>query len=638
MIRGRPFALLTSLLVACSGGRPAPTPEPTGPPGAPPISDAPVSDRLVVIHLPGVDPDLVERWRTDLPTLDRLSPGRQLPRVDFDPPGLWSVVGDQAATGRRAGAAGPLGGATLDRASGQLVPARLAAQARTQPGYWEIAARAGVPTRSLWMPGPLPPSDTPNLHAVPAELPADQPFGGICVAVGGATPPTAPELGFSTAVEGEGPWTVSVPLGEELSWSLEVEALRLDAWRMTIGGVRTDLSAGEISAPVGVALPDALGGGEVLVRVAATRQGGGALLSVLEAGVGGGGDRAQTVPPGFRAEWERFHGRLDTTGGASGALRALSAGLIGPGQLVQVAQDELEDRGAILVEELRRHDARLVVADLPEAGLVTQGLFGLSDSHHPTWSADLAAQYGPAPKTLYVALDGVLADVRRTLDEGDRLLIVSDHGVHSAHALVDLNAQLAALGRIDGAPAAGQAPAVLGLDLPWSRVRAWSTGPGYVYVNAEGRGPSGTVRASRVDAEVAALRSALAGLKLQDEAVVADVRTGAEVFPALDADQRPDLVVRFAEGFDVSPVSCHGGVGTRPISPNRAGVTGGVGATTVDLSGFAVSNFGSVPDDAQVIDLAPTVLSLLGVEASTPLDGKVWDIAFRRPDTLPRAP
>ena len=150
MALGRPRALLGLLvapLAACSGSAPAPAPVPApGPvasPGSPPVSADPVADRVVVLHVPGVDPDLVERWRADLPALDRLSPGRRLPRVGFDPPGVWTVVGDQAATGRRGGAAGPLGGSQLDRSTGQLLPARVISQSRTTPTPAEAQGRPG---------------------------------------------------------------------------------------------------------------------------------------------------------------------------------------------------------------------------------------------------------------------------------------------------------------------------------------------------------------------------------------------------------------------------------------------------------------------------------------------------------------
>lgn len=612
--------------LACTGGdKPQPGPEgPTAVPGVPPVAAQPVSDRLVVLLLPGMDPDLAERWRGDLPTIERLAPGRKLSRLASDAPYDPVHAAAQLATGTAQGRSSAIGGPGFQPGTMSWTAARFDAQDYALPTFWERAARGGVPTRALWVPGPTPADPPDNLWIMPESSPSPLPTGPVVVLVGAADPPATAGLGPVVRAEGEGPWSLEVPLADQVSWALTLSQPRPDAYRVDVGGVRIDIGIDELSLPIAIPLPESAGGGFVMTRVSAVQRGDGVAISLIGAGRVPGVGGAVTTPGAYAEEWRRYHGEPDTTGGAAGLMSAFEAGLLAPRLMPAVIEEQLRERGHILVEELGRRDARLFVASLPEAGLAGQAFLGFADPNHPAWSAEQAAIYGGTTKTLYVKLDEVLGKVRSALQPGDRLVVVSDHGVDTARYLVDLNQALAGAGAMN----LGRTtlPATVGQGLPWSRVSAWSAGAGMVWVHSTSRFADGTTSGRAEEKLRASIESSLRRLKHEGRPVVSDIVDGDEAFAGVPEAERPDYLVVLSEGYEIAPTSYYGTVGQDVVTVNKGPVTGGRGASAEDVRGFFLTSFGATPADMHAADVAPTVLTMLGVPGAEQLDGMVWSI------------
>lgn len=623
-------SLAASLLgTACDGASGPAVDAPAVDSSVPPVAATPVEGRVVVLVVPGVDPDLVERWRSDLPAFERLMPGRNIPRLLLDSPGASRHTAAQLSTGLRRGGHGRLDGAVVDAATMQVLSAATADLRGAAPPFWELAARAGVPTRALWVPGGLPAEPIEQLWVVPSSLAATRPTRSIALLTEGAVLPPGADMSATVQLQGTGPWTVTVPLEDGNTWPLDLSQPTPATWRLSSGGVQADVHEGEVGPPVRLELPQGAGGGAFLVRLAAAPAGEGTAVALLAPGVAAGGDVAVTSPPALAEEWTRYHGPVDTTGGADAMLEALRAGLLTPDAFNRELQEQLDDRKEALAGELGRRDARLVVAWLPEAGLAAEAFLGLADSGHPGWSAERAARYGGTAKSAVARLDLVVGEVRAALQPGDRLVVVSDHGVGSVRAHVDLNAALADAGLLALQPGVDRNTAPL-LDRAarWAGTTAYATGAGYVYLNAAGRQRDGIVPPARLAREQARVAGLLAGIKDGPKAAVSAVSTGAEVFPDAPEGRRPDLVVRFAEGFGPAPAMVAGRVGPAVVGPNRSPVTGGfAGGEGRDAAGFVVTTFGEPDADAHAADLGPTVLRLLGLADAPGLAGEAWNIA-----------
>lgn len=621
------WGLLAGPGLACKV--PVADPQGEGGEGQLPPEAAAARDRVVVLVVPGVDADLLERWLGELPGFERLVPGRAVGRLRVDGPALSGHTAAQLATGARAGGAGPLGGAAVDPSTMALLPAALAERTWAAPPFWEVAAVQGASTRALWVPGALPATPIPGLTVLPAALPAARPAGPVILLSEGAAAAVDDPLAAIVRLEGAGPWAVEVPLGEAGSWPLALGQQDRESWRLSTDGVQADIHLGEVGAPVAFALPSALGGGGVLTYLTAAKAGDGFALGLLAPGMVAAPGAPVTSPEGFADEWVRAHGQIDTTGGAGALLDGVRTGLVSPEAFARALREQALARRAALLAELQRMDARLVVAWLPEAGVGAEAFLGLGDSAHPAWSSDRAARYGGASKTAVIELDATVRAVREGLKPGDRLLVVSDRGMASVRTHVDLNAALAQAGLLTiAAPDGPEATRSLGAGVVWGRTVAYATGGGLVYLNRAGRQREGAVPAARAARELARVSATLSGLKEGKRAAIAQILPGEQVFPDAAPEVRPDLVVRFAEGFGPAPAMVQGRVGSVALVPNRSMVTGGHDpGDGPSAAGFAASNFGPPDPDAHLADVGPTVLRLLGLEPGAQMTGRAWSSA-----------
>jgi predicted AlkP superfamily phosphohydrolase/phosphomutase len=214
------------------------------------------------------------------------------------------------------------------------------------------------------------------------------------------------------------------------------------------------------------------------------------------------------------------------------------------------------------------------------------------------------------------------------------LLVMSDHGFHSFRRSVNLNTWLAQNGYLafQGQPAPPPDMAVLagrgrffeGVD--WTRTRAYAVGLGQIYFNVRGREAQGIVSEG---AEYAALRDEMAGKlrALRDPAngrpVMRAVYARDDVYRGPYLRNAPDLQAGFDEGYRVGWHDTTGGIEAAVIEDNQRRWSGDHCATAAEISGgvlFASRRLATAAPN--IVDLAPTVLALLGVPLPADLDGR----------------
>jgi len=170
--------------------------------------------------------------------------------------------------------------------------------------------------------------------------------------------------------------------------------------------------------------------------------------------------------------------------------------------------------------------------------------------------------------------------------------------------------------RVDGL----MAPAI-----DWTRTRAYAGSPSAeaIYINLAGREPAGTVAAGaeyeRVRAEIAARLLALRGP--DGGPVVEAVHRREALYHGRHLDEAPDLVLEIGR----RPYILSENLSTRQIfTPIPAQAARGRHRPDGILLAYgpAVSTAGERPA-ADIADLAPTILALLGLPAPAEMDGRV---------------
>ncbi|HXX20135.1 MAG TPA: alkaline phosphatase family protein [Candidatus Acidoferrum sp.] len=230
-----------------------------------------------------------------------------------------------------------------------------------------------------------------------------------------------------------------------------------------------------------------------------------------------------------------------------------------------------------------------------------------------------------AIEALYVRMDQLIGRTIDAMSRDDLLLIVSDHGFKGFERGVNLNSWLHQHGYLslrEGAPSGDWFR-----DVDWTKTRAYSLGLNGIYLNVKGRESMGAVEpgseAARLRAE---LCERLQGLTDPENSRVAILRA----FDAMKAyrgpyrENAPDVIVGFGEGYRASWDSAQGRVTSAVFDVNSKAWSGDHCIDPGLVPGILFSNWKIAGERHAITDIAPTLLSLFGVQVPLHMDGKAW--------------
>ncbi len=237
--------------------------------------------------------------------------------------------------------------------------------------------------------------------------------------------------------------------------------------------------------------------------------------------------------------------------------------------------------------------------------------------HHYFWSqyVDPAAPHHGRFLDFYRHLDDVIGDLVAALPAGTPLFVVADHGHTLIHREFYPNAWLRAAGLLCFS---AQRPKGLADVDPATKV--FVLDPGRVYVHRAGRFPLGGVHPAEAEDLLGRVREGLLALHDDSPGAPAGGRPVPRVFtrdelyhgPAVEA--APDLVVHFTDGYDPK------GALARTEIFGRSALTG---MHSYADSLFYVNRPGVDTEGLDIMDLAPTILTLLGIAPPPDVDGRV---------------
>jgi len=237
--------------------------------------------------------------------------------------------------------------------------------------------------------------------------------------------------------------------------------------------------------------------------------------------------------------------------------------------------------------------------------------------HHYFWDqyVDPAAPHHGRFLDFYRRLDDVLGALLAALPPATPTFVVADHGHTLIHREFYPNAWLRAEGLLRFA---SEKPKGLADVDPASKV--FVLDPGRVYVHRAGRFPLGTVGAAEADDLLGRVREGLLALHDDAPGAPADGRPVPRLFARDElyhgpcVGSAPDLVVHFADGYDPK------GALSKTDVFGRSALTG---MHTYADALFVADRPGVPVDDLDIVDIAPTILTLLGVEPPAAMDGRV---------------
>jgi predicted AlkP superfamily phosphohydrolase/phosphomutase len=256
---------------------------------------------------------------------------------------------------------------------------------------------------------------------------------------------------------------------------------------------------------------------------------------------------------------------------------------------------------------------------------------GTDRMHHAFWK-DMDAEHrkhepGGAYETTireyYRYVDERVGRLLEHADDETVVLVVSDHGAKRMDGGIRVNEWLRSEGWLATRSEPAQRCALADVGVDWSKTKAWGDGGYYgrVFLNVRGREPEGVIDPADYERVRDELAAALAAIPdEQGRPIGTRVFKPDVVYPRVEG-VAPDLIVHFGDLYWRSVGTIGGDEGihtfdndTGPDDANHA--QHGV----LMMSGPGIER--QRRDDMHLLDVAPTVLDLLGVAVPAGMRGR----------------
>ena len=274
---------------------------------------------------------------------------------------------------------------------------------------------------------------------------------------------------------------------------------------------------------------------------------------------------------------------------------------------------------------------------------------GVDRIHHGFWKFhdpghakyEPGSKYQNAIRDYYIYVDRRIGDLLSRVGAETTVLIVSDHGAKAMAGGVCVNEWLMKKGylHLEQKPAGVTSFGKAKVD--WKRTVAWGEGGYYsrIFLNVKGREPEGLIDPSDYEQTREELRKGLEAITdEQDVNIGTKVYKPEEVYPETRGIP-PDLIVYFG---NLSWRSV-GSIGLESIL--TFGNDTGPDDANHDMQGIFIMGMGGASGETvlgpgksrrreglNLLDVAPTVLHLMGLEVPQDMEGKVIEPQIQAPD------
>jgi len=233
-------------------------------------------------------------------------------------------------------------------------------------------------------------------------------------------------------------------------------------------------------------------------------------------------------------------------------------------------------------------------------------------------------RHGQVIRDMYRRMDDLVGRTMRAIDDATTLLVMSDHGFKPFRRGVDLNAWLRERGYLhlkEGAPRPSGAYLA---DIDWDRTQAYALGLAGIYLNLKDREGRGIVGRAEIPQLIRALCGELTGLTDAEtgEVAIHEAVPRSAVYCGPYVDAAPDIIIGYNIGYRVSWDAVIGKCGEAVFSDNTKAWSGDHCIHPALVPGILAGNRRLDTAGAEIIDIAPTVLDLLGVRKPAYMDGK----------------
>jgi len=310
---------------------------------------------------------------------------------------------------------------------------------------------------------------------------------------------------------------------------------------------------------------------------------------------------------------------------------ALNEGVIDDATFLKQAYDIDRERERMFFVALDRLRKGTLTCVFDGVDRIQHMFWRYFEKGHPAARGTGGNGHADAIEKIYRHGDELVGKVMARLRKGDLMMVVSDHGFASFRRGVNLNAWLLSKGWLalkDG----GDGTAEWLRDVDWSRTKAYALGLTGMFLNIEGREAKGIVKpgdeAAKVKAEIMA---ALKGLRDTGtgETAINEAFDTAKLYSGPYLQNAPDLIIGFNAGYRTSWDGATGVVSGPVFEDNTKAWSGDHCIDPRLVPGVFFASRKIDRKDPALVDIAPTVLRVFGLDPPAHMDGKpLYEKAF----------
>ncbi|MBU2501667.1 alkaline phosphatase family protein [bacterium] len=335
-------------------------------------------------------------------------------------------------------------------------------------------------------------------------------------------------------------------------------------------------------------------------------------------------------PPQFSVALSRLQGRFATLGLAEDTW-ALNERVIDEQAFLDQAYAIHAERERQFFHALDRQPDGVVSVVFDATDRIQHMFFRYLDPDHPANAGKDTAIHRNAVFDLYRRADDLVGRTRKKLGKNDALLIVSDHGFKQFQRGVNLNAWFRRHGYLylKSDPVEGPLPLIptgrrfeVG-DVDWARTRAYTNGLAGFYLNIEGREQNGCVPPGEATALKRELINRLRGLPDPERGgeAITELWASEDVYPGPYRENGPDVIVGYKPGYRADWDAAVGAVTDQIVSDNTRSWSGDHCMDPRQVPGVVFSTIAFENTRPSLVDMAPSVLDLLGLKAPRHMTG-----------------
>jgi len=335
-------------------------------------------------------------------------------------------------------------------------------------------------------------------------------------------------------------------------------------------------------------------------------------------------------PPHLSLALSRLHGRFATLGLAEDTW-ALNERVIDEQAFLDQAWAIHEERRQQFFHALDRQPDGVISCVFDATDRIQHMFFRYLDEDHPANVGKDTEKHKNVIPDLYRTADALVGETRAKLHQDDVLLVISDHGFKTFQRGVNLNSWFRENGYLFLITDPEQGPLPLieegqrceVADIDWPRTRAYTNGLAGFFINLKGREKDGCVDPADAPALKKELIEALRGLPDPE-------RTGEAITELWDCDEiyrgpyksnAPDIIVGYKPGYRTDWDAAVGAVSGQVISDNTRSWSGDHCMDPRQVPGVLFSSQPFEVGKPALLDMAPSVLDLLGVDSPQHMTG-----------------